>query len=775
MSSFNDRRPFPNTIPAVVLVVSLLLGCLVGRFLKEHDPPWLSVAGPVISILAMIQPTPLTLGAAGIVAGIALEALRMSYFDEGHLFEGGDLTLKGKVVKRSPSLYGQSALTIRVKEVLCLERIPVNLLFMASVPDNEEVVQGSKIVLRATLRKSDHGMAYPWIMGRAVTGGWLSATEGLSSVIKGRERLLRALDGSRASPASGLLGAISLGERWRVGVGARDILRRSGTYHLLAISGVHVGAVIFPFLLLLRFCASATQRTRPRAVRAIFLILSLCAVGTYMCFTGLSASALRATVYFILAGSAGLVVRSSSSLASLSWCVLTIVCFSAGQQPDVSLSLSALAVTGIIMSGGRFRGREQGGLLEGMMRMAIGAVLFTLPVAVWVAGGISAIAPLANIVAGITFGLFLIPSAVLMDWAALVPSVPLEPLIGIWLKGAGIGLGSLRYLAYLPFSFLSLSPAGCLAASLAAVLGIPVWRCYKYRLSVGVAIFCFILAASGSGQIIGERNYRDDLVISFPAVGQADAAIIRHNGKTVLVDCGPGGLPGRNGPAAKALQRLGVRNIDALFLSHLHPDHAGGLEDIMAMWPIEVIYLADPGVGGHGMEDLEDASGAGAKVQLLHYGEEVFIASLRFKVLGPEDVKRPMKDINRGSLQLLLEAGDFQALFTGDTGWDQVLRSLGRVNSLDVIKMPHHGSKKGFPPAGMDDAVLLPGRFGEVIAVCPSRPPGNRRLPSPEVIRWFEARGVRFVYTGDNGVKIRYTKRGSLDNGATVVDKDDWF
>jgi hypothetical protein len=118
---------------------------------------------------------------------------------------------------------------------------------------------------------------------------------------------------------------------------------------------------------------------------------------------------------------------------------------------------------------------------------------------------------------------------------------------------------------------------------------------------------------------------------------------------------------------------------------------------------------------------------------------------------------------------------DFQALFTGDTGWDQVLSSLGRVNSLDVIKIPHHGSTKDFPPAGMDDAVLPIGRLGEVIAVCPSRPPGNRRLPAPEVVRWFEARGLRFVYTGDNGVKIRYKKCGSLENGATVVDKDDWF
>ena len=96
----------------------------MGRFTREKDASWLSVTVPAVSMLAVVQPSPLALGAAAIVSGIALEALRMSYLGERHIFEGEDLTLKGKVVKRSPSLYGQSALTIRVKQVLCLERIP---------------------------------------------------------------------------------------------------------------------------------------------------------------------------------------------------------------------------------------------------------------------------------------------------------------------------------------------------------------------------------------------------------------------------------------------------------------------------------------------------------------------------------------------------------------------------------------------------------------------------------------------------------------------------
>lgn len=767
-SPITNHRPFLHSAPAVILAVSLLLGCLAGRFTHEGEAPWLSVTLPAISILAMVQPSPLALVAVGIAAGVALETLRTSHFGEVPEFEGWDLTLKGKVVEERPSLYGLSVLKVKASEVWGLECVPVNFHIRASVPSVDEIVKGSEVVMRVALREVGSRFNPLEVKGRIVTGGWRYGPKPHSHVVKGRERLLSALDGFRDTASSGLLSAISLGERWRVDAGTRDILRRTGTYHLLAISGVHVGAAILPFLFLLRLCVSASQRTRPSAARAVLLMLSVCAVGVYMCFTGLSASALRATVYFVLVGSAALVGRSSSSLSSLSWCVLLIVCFSAGQHPDISLALSALAVTGIILSGRELSSGGVGNLLKGMVRMTMGAVLFTLPVVVWLAGGISVIALVGNIVAGLPFGLFLIPSAVLMDWAALFPWFPLEPIVSIWLKAAGLVLGLMAHLADLPVSFMCLSPAGCLVASLSAIAGILIWRRKRYRLGVGIGIFLFILAVSTVGQFIGESINRDVLAIRFPRVGQADAAIIRYNGQTVLVDCGPPGFPGRDNPVARALQRMGVRNIDALFLSHSHPDHAGGLVDIMARWPVQVIYLSENYSEGREWGSIHDRTHAATQVWHLRYGDVVKLSSMVFTVLGPEGVEMPVRDVNRGSLQLLLEVDGFSALFTGDAGWDQVRRSLAGIHSLDLLKIPHHGSKMGFPPVGMDDVFTPISRHGDIVAVCPSRSPGKRHLPAPEVGGWFERRGVKFVYTGDNGVKIRYKKgrspKISIDN-----------
>jgi len=280
---------------------------------------------------------------------------------------------------------------------------------------------------------------------------------------------------------------------------------------------------------------------------------------------------------------------------------------------------------------------------------------------------------------------------------------------------------------------------------------------------MGIMIFFSILVVSGCGQYIFDKANRNDLVIIFPQVGQADAAILRHNGRTVLIDCGPRGLPGRDSPVASVLQRMGIRKIDALFLSHLHPDHVGGLKDIMNTWPVKVLYLFDFPEGRREWKNFMDGGQVDAKIRFLRYGEKVDLLPLKFTVYGPEVLKGPPENINRGSLQLLMEFAGFKALFTGDAGWDQVLRSLDAIQDLDLIKIPHHGSKKNFPPVGMDDVITRMRPYDDFIAVCPSRSPGERPLPAREVVNWFERRGIRVVYTGDSGVKVKRAPVGGPD------------
>lgn len=742
-----------NAASAVILAVSLVLGCLAVCFFHEKHLKGLSFLTPAVLAGALIQPSPLALGAAGFFTGMALEHLKSSGFRKPTALGDQAFTFKGKVAKAMPSRYGQDVLTVRISETLGRKRFPVDFNLGVTVQSAEGIVRGDEIVFRSFMKGTRTRNGTSVIRGGGIDGSWQYGAGSPSLVHQSRMRLKEGLRHLPDSPASRFLGAVSLGERWRVDARTRDILRKTGTYHLLAISGVHIGAAILPFILILRFGTAASQRVRPRETRLLLLVVSILAAGTYLCFTGLSASALRAVAYFSITGAALVTGRSAFSMASLSWCVLAIICFDDHQQPDISLILSALAVAGIISGS---RGLKDPGFFKGTFRITLSAFLFTLPVVVWLAHGISIVTVIGNLAAGLSFGFFLIPSAVLIDFAALLPSFPLEPVIRMWVVAADLFMGFLVHLACMPYSFLDLSCGGCLAATLAAVTGVTVWWRNQYSTRSGIVISLVIVAFSGVGQFIHNGYDRDRLIINFPAVGQADAAIIRRNGMTILMDCGPRGLPGRDCPVTRSLRRLGIRKINAIYLSHLHPDHAGGLREILALWPVEAVYSPEE-PGREVLPKLMPEEDVIAPMfRILKYGDVVRLWPFSFRVVGPDPAEKTGNNMNRGSLQILVEVSDFHALFTGDAGWDQVGRILSTLPSLDLLKIPHHGSRNGFPPDGLEAVFNRLQRGAGFKAVCPSDLPGNRHLPAAEVADWFAERGIELVYTGVNGVIIRY-------------------
>lgn len=762
-------KPRSPSQPSIVLVVFLLVGCLLGGAVLDHNSPWTAASIPAFCILAFVQPSPITFAAAGVVIGIANRALKKLPVRSLPVCRKGGMTIHGKVLRCIPSVYGRKTVEINVRHVMGRDAEPVNFRLLVQVPVSHEIYPGAEVLLRVFLKRVDLRDFRETAIGEVKNGGWLLKNEGSWPPAVGRKRFSEVLDNFRHDPSSGLLGSFSLGERWRIDGRTREILRKNGTYHFLAISGVHIGAAAIPFFLLVRFGASLSLCARPRRVRALLLMLWAAAVGCYLGFTGHSTPALRAAVYLGLGGSAFLSARRSRAQVTLSWCLAVIVFFSSGPQPDVSLTLSALAVTGILL--GRGGGK---GYLPALLQVTLGATLFTLPVTVWFAGGIPTFAPVGNIAAGIPFGLFLIPFAVLLDLASLVPVFPLEPAAGFWLKTAYPVHSLMASLADLPFSFTHLSETGCILASAAAVAGLVLWWRKGFRPGPGIIIYLTIIAFSAVGQALVARLDTQVLSISFPSAGQADSTVIRYRGKTVLIDCGPSGLPGRDSPTARTLQKMGIGRIDALFLSHDHPDHTGGFEDIFARWPIETVYLPF-GFKGFRERIPPSATGKVPEIRYLKYGDEVKLAGLTFQVFGPRKEEISPTDINRGSLLLLLCVDEFSALFTGDAGWDQVGRSLLRIQDLTLLKVPHHGSRKGFLAPGLEKSLERVIRRRGLVAVFPSKRPGSRPLPAPEIVDWFRKKRAKLEFTGEKGVRILVKKGVPLLGGPAVVDIHHWF
>ena len=274
-------------------------------------------------------------------------------------------------------------------------------------------------------------------------------------------------------------------------------LRRNRTNHL--------AAALFPAVLLVRLWTiwSGKDRVGPRS-----LMIPIFGFGTlwvYLSLSGLSTSAFRAGVFVLLLGSCRVLKRLQDPVSTLGWCVILIVLVSSRHQPDVALLLSAGAVLGILSAV-----QKRKGPFGTAIGAALGAMLFTLPISVWLSCGIPLFSLFCNSTAGVFFGAGLIPFAVLIVLAACLTPLPLEPMVDAWCVLAGPVIEVLGRISGMNGSFLALSWGGCLGATLCGVVSLFVWKKRRFSLVPGLVLFLGIAVLAGiverAGAILEEKT-----------------------------------------------------------------------------------------------------------------------------------------------------------------------------------------------------------------------------------------------------------------------------
>ena len=183
-----------------------------------------------------------------------------------------------------------------------------------------------------------------------------------------------------------------------------------------------------------------------------------------------------------------------------------------------------------------------------------------------------------------------------------------------------------------------------------------------------------------------------DFAVLFVNVGRADAAILRFNDITVLIDTGSE----ESAPQLIAgLNLLGVNRINALFLTHSHSDHIGGLDAINANYAVSMVYSP---FFAEQTKAVKARSSNAVKSSLFHtqnsrQAESVAITDdVSFSVLGPVELNED--DDNDNSLVLRFTVQNTTFLFAGDMQFaeEHTLLATGVDLSADVLKVGNHGN-----------------------------------------------------------------------------------
>lgn len=520
--------------------------------------------------------------------------------------------------------------------------------------------------------------------------------------------------------SSGLARALLLGDRSGMEEDDRAAFQELGVAHVLAVSGLHV-SFIFGFLLLILGRCGLRLRS--------FLTVTL--VIFYAWLTGFSPSIARALILCLMTVGARLVWRAADPLTNLALAFMALIALNPMNLLNAGFIMSFSAVLGILLVKDPIA--RWLGFLPEWLRQALAVSLAAhLGVAVPVMACYQQL-PLA----GIALNLLVIPATgLLMGFYAVTLLLSWTPL------GAPVGQG-VSWLTQMYLNAMGVCRQLPLAQIATGTPGWPVW------------IGALILLVSLSAYVILRRRVR--LVwaavgialccLGWPlrempatyvqfSLGQADGAAVMRGNQTLLIDTGESA-----GDQADYLRAMN-RQVDALFISHLHMDHAGGLEDLIKEEiPIGACYIAQGAktadVEPQALELLERLAGKGVPVIELIPGEKLTFGGITVQVL--DHGVASVSEANENSLPLLIELNGKRLLTAGDLP--------GKMENeiavaADVLKVSHHGGAKSTGKAFLEKV-----RPKIALVSCES----DGKLPNPQTLKRLEAAGTAVYRTDERG------------------------
>ncbi len=553
-----------------------------------------------------------------------------------------------------------------------------------------------------------------------------SAWESISML---RQTLLDLLAQQTIRPASrAIIRALTLGDRGAISAQQWQVFSQTGTSHLMAISGLHIGLVagiVYYLLFRIWLRVPANNYSAPQ----VAALCSFFAALLYAALAGFSIPTQRALIMLSVLMLATTLRRHIKVLNSIALAIFLVLLIDPFATLSLGFYLSFLAVFFILYVLSARLGRRNRFFSSIKIHAVVGLSL--VPLLLFFFQSASIIAPIANLMAVPVVSFIVVPLSLLA--VALLSVAPALAAVLLQLADLVIQVlwQMLLILAEWPNAYI-VRPAPAFWQMLLAIFGAVLLLAPKGIPSryLGVLFILPVFFADPIKPAVGEVN------LTLLDVGQGLAVVVQTAEHSLVFDTGARfseSFDMGSNVVMPFLRFQRITALDKLIISHADNDHIGGAESILNTIPVTQVLSSVPQklATYHALECTTGYRWTWDQVD--------------FSILSPP--ARLFADENNNSCVLKIDARSGSALLTGDIeqhAEHYLVQNAPEFLKSAVLIAPHHGSKTSsslaFLQSVQPDIVLIP-----------ADAPNRFAFPHTEVIARYQQIDAHYLITGRTG------------------------